>query len=220
MKTHEFVQVKNFVNALVDSFTIAENGVRFSVIEYSDKAKVVIPLNRFYDANQLKSAIGQIQASGGASNTDKALETALREGFSSQNGARPGAPKTLILITDGKSAGEKSLEEAVLPLRKNGVVVHVVAIGDEASDPDVTSIAASGEYVEEVDKADDITSVFPGLVRKINENLDKGITLTADLDLIGKREPKKKHIACKCFIILVKRQDETFEFYHNVMNEI
>lgn len=174
MKSHEFEQVKNFVNSLVDSFKIAENGVRFSVIEYSDKAKVVIPLNRFYDASQLKTAIAQIQASGGISNTDKALETALREGFSLQNGARPGAPKTLILITDGKSAGEKSLEDAVLPLRRNGVVVHVVAIGNEASDPDVTSIAASGEYVQVVDKSDGITSVFPGLVRKINENLDKG----------------------------------------------
>ena len=174
VKAHEFQQLKNFVNSLVDSFKIGENDVRFSVIEYSDKAKVVIPLNRFYDADQLKTAIGQIQASGGTSNTDKALDTALREGFSLQNGARPGAPKTLILITDGKSAGEKSLQDAVLPLRKSGVVVHVVAIGNEARDPDVTSIAASSEYVQVVDKPDGITSVFPGLVRKINENLDKG----------------------------------------------
>ena len=174
VKERGFKQVKDFVKSLVDSYKISENGVRFSVLEYSDTARVIIPLNRFYDADQLKTEIENIQASGGTSQTDKALETALREGFSLENGARPGAPKTLILITDGKSSGETSLQDAVLPLRQSGVVVHVVAIGDEAKDSDVKSVAAGGDYVQPVDKFDDITVVVPGLVQKINENLDKG----------------------------------------------
>jgi Mg-chelatase subunit ChlD len=174
VKAHEFKQVKDFVKSLVDSYKIAENGVRFAVVEYSDKAKVVIPLNRFYDANQLKTEIDNIQASGGTSRISKALETALREGFSLENGARPAAPKTLILITDGKSAGDTSLEDAVFPLKQSGVVVHVVAIGNAAKDPDVTSVAAGGDYVQSVDKSDDITSIVPGLVKMINENLDRG----------------------------------------------
>ena len=171
---HDFKKVKDLTKSLVDSYTIAKDAVRFSVIEYSDNAKLIIPFNRFYDANQLKTAIDGIQASGGTSQTDKALETASREGFSLENGARPGVPKTLILITDGKSAGEKSLQDAVLPLRQRGVVVHVIAIGKEAKNPDVTSVAAGGDYIQEVDKYDGINSVIPGLVKKINENLDDG----------------------------------------------
>ena len=174
VKEYDFKQVKEFVKSLVDSYTISENGVRFSVVEYSDKARVVIPLNRFYDGKQLKTEIENIRASGGTSQTDKALETALREGFSLENGARPGAPKTLILVTDGKSAGKTSLRDAVLPLRQSGIVVHVVGIGNEAKDPDVISVASGGGYVHQVDKFDDISGVVPGLVQKINENLEKG----------------------------------------------
>lgn len=174
VKDHDFKQVKDFVKTLVDSYEISENGIRLSVIEYSDEAKLVIPLNRFYNAVQLKNAVDQIQASGGTSQIGNALETAGREGLSLENGARPGAPKTVILITDGKAAGERSLEDAVLPLRQRGIVVHVVSIGNEAKDPQVTSAATGDDYVHPIDKSDDITSVVPGLVQKINENLDKG----------------------------------------------
>lgn len=174
VKEQDFEQFKNFVKSLVGSYTISESGVRFSVVEYSDKARIAIPLSRYSDSNQLKTEINGIQPSGGTSQIKKALETALREGFSSENGARPDAPKTLILITDGKSAGEASLQGAVLALRKSGVVVHVVGIGDKANDPDVISVAAGSEYVELVDKTDEITSVLPDLVRKINERLNKG----------------------------------------------
>jgi hypothetical protein len=175
VKENDFKRVKELVKWLVDSYTISENGVRFSVMEYSDEATVVIPLNRFYDEDQLKAAIENIRASGGTSQTAKALETVVREGFSLENGARPGAPKTLILVTDGSSAGETSLQDAVLPLRKSGIVVHVVSIGKKAKDPDTTSVASGHEYVQTVVGFDDISGIVPGLVQKINENLDKGI---------------------------------------------
>ena len=174
VKKKDFKQFKEFVKLLVNSYNVSENGVRLSVIEYSDDANLIIPLNQFYDVGRLKSEIDRIQPSGGSSHTDKALDKAWKEGFSSKNGARPGIPKILILVTDGKSSGKTTLENAVLPLRLNGIVVHIVAIGNDAKHPSVVGVAAGGDHVHPVGTPDDVTSVIPGIIRMINKNLDKG----------------------------------------------
>lgn len=175
VKKQDFEQFKDFVKLLANPSWISEKNVHLSVMEFSDDARVVIPLNRFYDVTELRSAIDRLQASGGSSRTDIALEKAWGEGFAPENGARVDAPKILILVTDGKSSGTTQLKNAVMPLRQNGVAVHVVAIGDGAGEPSLVDVATRGSYVETVGRPDHVTSVLPSIIRKINKNLEKGM---------------------------------------------
>ncbi|XP_046851026.1 collagen alpha-6(VI) chain-like [Xenia sp. Carnegie-2017] len=170
---HDFKYFKNFVRLLVKSFTISHNGVQLGVIEFSDQPRLIIPLNKFYDEDQINNAIGSIQPSRGHSRIDAALEFARRVGFSLMNGARPSAHKTLVLLTDGLFPGGKSLDDAVTSLSRANILLYVVTIGNEEQTSDVSSVKTSGGYVNRLDEAKKINTVVPGLLNKINENLNK-----------------------------------------------
>lgn len=148
--------------------------MQLGVIEFSDQPRLIIPLNKFYDKDQINNAIGSIQPSRGHSRIDAALEFARRVGFSLMNGARPSAHKTLVLLTDGLFPGGKSLDDAVTSLSRANILLYVVTIGNEEQTSDVSSVKTSGGYVNRLDEAKKINTVVPGLLNKINENLNRG----------------------------------------------
>ena len=93
--------------------------------------------------------------------------------FSPESGSRPGIPKVLILVTDDVSPGSESLREASEPLRKKGVSVYVVAIGNAQDEEEIGDLVPDKTKLFLVDIPKRIENLAPQIVNKIEKDVDK-----------------------------------------------
>ena len=91
----------SFISNILDAFSIGEQETRIGLVTFSTNAKLEIPLDRYYDANELKDVVLSLKLIGGETNTGKALHIARTECFNSNYGGRTGVPNIAVIITDG-----------------------------------------------------------------------------------------------------------------------
>ena len=121
---------KDFVKLLVKSFDISPEHSRGAIVLNSDPASVKLRFNQHTNTAAFKSAIDELPYEKGPKRIDKALEVAHKEVFVS---ARAGVPKIAIVLTDGwqrQDPDDKSLEEISERLRRAGVRILAVGIGN------------------------------------------------------------------------------------------
>ena len=170
----EFESIKKLVSNTLDRYTISPDKTQVAMIEYSDKPTIMFYLNDYKDRNTLQDAIDNIQPSRGKyTATDDALKLAADQVFSPERGSRPGVPKVLILVTDDKSTGSKSLREAAEPLRKKGVPIHVVTIGSKYDDVEIKDLVPTPGHVVSVNKPEEVGNLAPKITDTIDKNIEK-----------------------------------------------
>ena len=127
----DFDRIKNHTAAILDNLTISEPETHVGIIEFSDEAKVILPLNELFESGLVKDKIKGVVPSGGKKRvTDEALRKAADDVFNPKSGGRPGASKVLIVVTGGKSSGKEPPKRAIKPVKEKGVRVYVVNIGE------------------------------------------------------------------------------------------
>jgi hypothetical protein len=136
-----FLRVLNFVNQIVSAFNISRETAQAGVTEFSNKPVIHIKLDDFQDSRLLQDEISKIIDSGGRTRTDLSLQIMSQEFFTYENGSRAGVPKVLVLVTDGKSTGTQPLSESVKELRKKGVIIYSVGVGDNINMQELKSIS-------------------------------------------------------------------------------
>ena len=172
----QFESIKNLVSNTLDRYTISPEETQVAVIEYSDRPAVLISLNDYKDRSTLQEAIDNIQPSRGQNTaTDEALKLAADHVFSPERGSRLGLPKALILVTDDKSTGIQSLSDAAEPLRKKGVPVFVVTIGDRYDVEEIKDLNPSPNHVVSVDEPEDMENLGPKITNTIDMNIEKSM---------------------------------------------
>ena len=120
------------MKVLASAFDISPNGSRAGVVTFSYNAEHSIKLKDHDDLAGFNTAVDKIPLMGSTTRIDKALRLTQRELFSLSNGARPGIPKILVLLTDGSQTADA---DAVDPgdiadeLRDQGIRVLVIGIG-------------------------------------------------------------------------------------------
>jgi len=138
-----------FFQELTDEFIVNEGRVHFGGIHYSGRANLDFRISdkTYWQPAALKAKIATIPYPQGGTRTDKALKMAEDEFFCSQCGIRASAPKVLIIVTDGKSSGPKTMAEATAPLKNMGV--HIIAIGvtENTDQAQLTQLASSANDV-------------------------------------------------------------------------
>lgn len=166
--------IKKFVTGVIDRHTISPTQTRVAVMEYSDKPTVWITLRGYMERNALKEAVSDIRPSRGKSVvTDEALRMAAVDIFSPEHGSRPGIPKVLILVTDDKSTGSESLRLAAEPLRKKGVTVYIVAIGEKVDKKEIGDLVPDNTNVSPIDNPEETRNSAPQIANKIDKNVEK-----------------------------------------------
>ena len=172
----QFESIKKLVSNTLDRYTISPEETQVAVIEYSDKPAVIVSFNDYKDRNTLQEAIDNIRASRGKNTaTDEALKLAADQVFSPEHGSRPGLPKALILVTDDMSTGSESLRDAAEPLRKKGVSIYVVTIGDKYDDEEIKDLAPSPGQVDSVDDLKDVENLGPKITNTIDKNIERSM---------------------------------------------
>lgn len=127
-----FNVIKDFVNAVVDRTTVSWNATRVAVVLYSNINVVVVSLKQEATADEVKSAINDMNYLGEGTYTGSAIQKA-NQVFEA---ARPGVRKVAIIITDGQTdkRDSVSLESAVTKAKESKVEMFVIGVINE-SDP-------------------------------------------------------------------------------------
>ena len=169
-----FDKIKYFVKAVVDNYTVSETETHVGIIEFSDKANVILQLNKLFEPTSIKDQVQRIIPSGGKETiTDEALRKSADEVFDVNSGGRPGASKVLIIVTDGKSTGKEPPKRAVKPVKEKGVRVYVVNIGKDTDQDELKDIVPTDENIYPVKNPDEVPDVASKLVENIRKDIKK-----------------------------------------------
>jgi collagen type XIV alpha len=166
-----FHRVLNFVNQVVSAFNISGETAQVGVTEFSNNPVIRIKLDDFQDSKLLQDEIIKIVDSGGRTRTDSALRIMSQEFFTYEKGSRAGVPKVLVVVTDGKSTGSEPLSEVVKGLRKKGVIIYSVGIGDRISMQELRDISRTKGDIFISKDFDSTGLIAPALVEKIVADL-------------------------------------------------
>lgn len=133
--------MKDFIKGIVKSFVIGEDKTNVAVATFSSLGyfKVRFDFKKYFDAEQIVSAIENVPYDGKKTYTGDAL-TRLRQDLFPL--ARTGVPHILIVMTDGRSHDHVKTPAE----RLHDMGVHIIAVGigstdyqelkDMATDPD------------------------------------------------------------------------------------
>ena len=93
----------DFVKNFAQQFEIGPQNVQVGVATFSTHVTDSIKLNQYSDRTSLISAIGGVHYDGGLTYTEDALKYARTTAFLPSHGARSGAAKLVVVMTDGQS---------------------------------------------------------------------------------------------------------------------
>ncbi|XP_062848369.1 collagen alpha-6(VI) chain [Trichomycterus rosablanca] len=127
ISSDNFKKIKEFMNSMVFKSRMCNESVQFGVIQYSSHPQIEFPLNKFKQRSEIVEAIDNIQQLQEEISTGLALQYAINY-FDSSEGARLGAKKVLIVITNGMSNDD--VAQPSKALRDKGITIYSVGIGE------------------------------------------------------------------------------------------
>ncbi|XP_078504941.1 uncharacterized protein LOC144763327 [Lissotriton helveticus] len=162
-----FYKIKDFLYRIVSYFPkIGPEGTQISIAQYSDEPRVEFFLNQYKDRNAVLKAVKALSYVGGNTKTGRGIGFVLKEIFQTSRGMRESMPRTLVLLTDGRSQ-----DEVVQPARVAHLLgIRFIAVG--VSGADIEELKSIMLYrnlknIFYVNSFDD----FPLVVRELIENL-------------------------------------------------
>ncbi|XP_055362274.1 collagen alpha-1(XII) chain isoform X3 [Betta splendens] len=171
-----FKYIRNFISAVVSALQIGEDKTRVSVVQYSSDTRTEFNLNEHLTRPALLRAISSLPYKGGDTRTGNALNYVLTNTFTEAAGAREGLPKTLVIITDGRS--EDPVEIYAKQLRNRGVEIFV--LGVQHADREEMNLMASppfSDHVYSVAKFENIKNVQKKLIDRVCTGIDNQLNV-------------------------------------------
>ena len=169
-----FIVVMEFVKNLIDLFYNDRDNLRIGLAHYAADATDVFYLNTYKNKQDIVDAILRAEYKGGRKiNTGAAIRHVQDVHFTKEKGSRKdeGTAQILMLITGGRSADDG--KTAALGLKKKGVRVFAVGVGD--IEDELEKIASESSTVARA-------STF----LKLTDELDEQILETLDDEVKGK----------------------------------
>ncbi|XP_063743399.1 collagen alpha-3(VI) chain isoform X2 [Eleginops maclovinus] len=149
-----FKEVMMFITNLIDLFFNEQDNLQIGLAHYTTDVTDVFYLNTYKNKQDIVSAIGRAEYKGGRRiNTGAAIRHIEDVYFTKEKGSRKddGTPQILMVLTGGRSADDG--KTAALGLKKKGVRVFAVGVGDiEGELEDLASesstVARASTYLE------------------------------------------------------------------------
>ncbi|RVE67947.1 hypothetical protein OJAV_G00086900 [Oryzias javanicus] len=125
--------MRDFVLKLIPSLDIGPQNTQVSVIQYAVQPQFEIKMKEYDSKEQLLAAASKItQMSGTLTNTFNAIEFASQWGFNEVYGARPGASKVMVVVTDGESHDADKRAAVIAECEKRGITRFGIAVLEAA----------------------------------------------------------------------------------------
>ncbi|XP_078655708.1 collagen alpha-1(XII) chain-like [Branchiostoma floridae x Branchiostoma belcheri] len=180
---------KDFVNTIIQSFTIGPDLTRVGVIQYSFSVNLEIELKDHTSAAPLIEAVEDIEYDKGLfTHAGEALQYITTHSFTVENGAREvgkGVPKVSILLTDGQSGDYHDVTVWSQRARELGVTVFPIGVTNDVDQEELETMAGPAGKVFKVRRFRDlekiVTDMEESLCRAVAA-VPVGTPVTADLD--------------------------------------
>jgi hypothetical protein len=148
--TDEFLEARDFVEAIADLLTISPLNAHVGLMTYSDEARIVARFNEILSDEDLATELDNLPHLRGKTRIDLALKLASSGMFTRNGGMRlsSSVAKVAVVITDGRqspAADAIRLDEAVAPMLVNGVKVLAVGVGDKIDHEELKMMVRSPE---------------------------------------------------------------------------
>ena len=168
---NDYGKEKDFLKVLAATFGVSDKGSRAGVVTFSYYSEHSIKMNDHADLSSFNAAVDKIPLMGSTTRIDKSLRLTQNEMFSLLNGARPGVPKVLILLTDGSQTQDAGAEDPAVvadELRKDGINIIVVGIGQGVNKTELARIAGDADNAYSAASFDEL--IGSEFVDKIKES--------------------------------------------------
>jgi Ca-activated chloride channel family protein len=175
-KKRKLESVKEAVKMVIDHLSPSDY---ISVIIFSDRAQTIISSMPANDPQGMKAAVESIKI-GGGTNMGRGMSAGLDE---LRRWNIPNAVKRMILLTDGRTIGEKKCREHAREAREAGVVIYPLGIGSDW-DEDLLNemgLLSGGAEAEFIRTPEDAMSVFQQQVQSAMDVAVRNAVLTLRL---------------------------------------
>ncbi|XP_037310495.2 collagen alpha-6(VI) chain-like [Pungitius pungitius] len=196
IETSDFQLVRDFLRSVVSGFKVGPISVQVGIVTYSDESTAQVYLNDFDDKAEVLQFIKMLPHRGGGTKTGAALNFTLKEMFVEQKGSRikQNVQQVAVVITDGESQDE--VGEAAASLRRAGVTVYAVGVGDYDK-TELVKMATQTSNVFEVESFEELKLT----IRKLQKNLCNNLVIIDPSEEDNKKACVRKDVADIFFLI-------------------
>ncbi|XP_064258015.1 integrin alpha-X-like [Passer domesticus] len=132
---HDFLTMKSFIGDLMARFRGAD--AQFSLTQFSHTIRDEFDFNAFRKVPDPARLLQNVQQLNGATHTATAIQHVLERLFVAGRGARAGARRVLVVVTDGEKFGDPLDYPAVIPLADSMAVTrYAIGVGSAFLHPE------------------------------------------------------------------------------------
>nr|XP_005545791.1 PREDICTED: collagen alpha-5(VI) chain isoform X1 [Macaca fascicularis] len=202
-----FRKMKIFMKNLLTKIQIGADKTQIGVVQFSDTTKEEFQLNRYFTRQEISDAIDRMSLINKGTLTGKALNF-VGQYFTHSKGARLGAKKFLILITDG--VARDYVRDPARILRGKNVTIFSVGVYN-ANRSQLEEISGDGSLVFHVENFDHLKALERKLVFRVCALHDckriTGLDVVFVLDHSGSIKKQYQDHMINLTIHLVKKAD-------------
>ncbi|KAF7649229.1 hypothetical protein LDENG_00144830 [Lucifuga dentata] len=120
-------EVQAFLINILQKFNVGPGQIQVGVVQYGEKVVHEFKLSDYKSVHDVVNRARNISQRGGEeTNTALGINIARSEAF--KHGARRGAKKVMIVITDGESHDNADLQQAIEDSEKDGITRYAIAV--------------------------------------------------------------------------------------------
>ncbi|XP_057195966.1 integrin alpha-10 isoform X3 [Triplophysa rosa] len=122
-------EVQNFLSNILSKFHISPEQMQVGVIQYGEISVHEWSLRDYQTIQDVVEAAKNIsRQEGRETHTAEAIRMACTEAFSPERGAREGATKVMIVVTDGESHDGEDLPDVLSECEKRNITRYAIAV--------------------------------------------------------------------------------------------
>uniref|UniRef100_A0A672NH50 Integrin subunit alpha 10 n=1 Tax=Sinocyclocheilus grahami TaxID=75366 RepID=A0A672NH50_SINGR len=126
---YPWYEVQNFLSNILSKFHISPEQMQVGVLQYGEISVHEWSLRDYQTTQDVVEAAKNIsRQEGRETRTAYAIQMACMEAFSPDRGAREGATKVMIVVTDGESHDGEDLPESLAECEKRNITRYAIAV--------------------------------------------------------------------------------------------
>uniref|UniRef100_A0A8C7YFN2 Integrin, alpha 1 n=1 Tax=Oryzias sinensis TaxID=183150 RepID=A0A8C7YFN2_9TELE len=126
---YPWTSIVDFLVSFIQNTTIGPHFSQVGIVSYGENVSHLVNLSQFDNTGKMVEFVSHLpQHTGTKTNTFLAIETARKEAFLPERGARPEAKKVMVIVTDGESHDFHKLDSVIAKCEKDGIERFGIAV--------------------------------------------------------------------------------------------
>lgn len=167
MNSAQFGAIRDFMVEVMEQ--LSNSSIRFAAVQFSDRAQTAFTLRDYAERPQPRELLQDLVQLRSLTDTFSAIKYVAENIFTPENGARAGAKRVMIIITDGDATDSGTVQEA----EERGIMRYIIGVGNNFNSPNtqlyLSQFASrpSSEFVKVLDSFEKLRGLFRELQAKI-----------------------------------------------------